>query len=488
MRKHIYKILMVFSLLAIISCDDFGDTNVNPNEPTTVGYETLLTNAERAVSDVVGAYMGTLFVQHFSQITYTEDSRYQAIRADFTAWYSNTAANDGAPLVNLQKIIDVNSDPETSGLPNVVSGGSNANQIAAARILKAYFYHFIVDRWGPVPYTEALDPTKFQPAYDTEATIYAGIINELKEAVAQMDGGNGVNGDFLFGGDMSEWARFANTIRMVAAMRLADVDAATAEAEFNDAIADGVITADLMYPYLAEAANENPWFTRYITRTDYAISTPMYDWLTSTNDPRLASFADPTSTSVANESPEILPMPYGLESPTQQPADVSFPNSTYVRGQNTPLPIYTMAQVYFSRAEAAVRGWTGDDAETMYQNAIQASWDQWGVTYDAAAFNTFYADAAVTWDVANWKALVGRQKWVALFCQGYEAWAEWRRLDEPQLTVAENPLNPSNAIPVRNMYPTTEFDLNEVNYMEALGFLGGTSDDNDGFALYWDEN
>lgn len=480
MKKHIYKILTVFSLFAIASCSDFGDLNVDPNKPTSVGTENLLTNAERVVSDVVGAYMGTLYIQHFSQITYTEDSRYQAIRSDFTAWYSGA-------LINLQYIIDVNTDPETSGNADVLSGGSNANQIAAARILKAYFMAHITDRWGPVPYTEALSADNLQPAYDSQATIYADVINELKEAVAQIDGGAPVAGDFIFGSDMEAWARFANTIRMVMALRMADVDAATAQSEFNDAIADGVINADLMYPYLAESANDNPWFARYITRTDYAISNTMADWLVATNDPRLASFADPTGNSVAAGSPEIVAMPYGLETPDQQPSDVSFPNSTYIKAQDVGLPIFTLAQVNFSRAEAAARGWTADDAETLYQDAIKASWDQWDVTYDDAAFTTFYGDAAITWNAANWKVLIGRQKWIALFAQGYEAWAEWRRLDEPQLTVAEAPLNPSLQIPLRNMYPTTEFDLNETNYNDALNsYLGG--ENVDGTKLWWDVN
>lgn len=483
MKKHIYKILTVFFLFAITtSCSDFGDLDVNPNEPTIVGTENLLANAERSISDVVGAYMGTLYIQHFSQITYTEDSRYQAIRADFTAWYSNTVTADGAPLVNLQYIIDINTDPETSSNANVLSGGSNANQIAAARILKAYFYMFITDRWGPVPYSDALKAEEgFQPAYDSQQAIYADLINELKEAVTQIDNGAPVAGDFIFGGDMAAWASFANTIRMVAALRMADVNASTAQSEFNDAISDGVINADLFYPYLANADNQNPWYARYITRTDYAISNTMFDWLDATNDPRLASFADTIATG------EIVPMPYGLETPTQQPSDVSFPNSTYIKAQDAPLPIFTLAQVNFSRAEAAARGWTADIAETLYQDAIKASWDQWDVTYDDAAFNTFYGDPAITWNAANWKVLIGRQKWIALFAQGYEAWAEWRRLDEPQLTVAEAPLNPSLQIPMRNMYPTTEFDLNETNYQYAVDtYLGG--ENTDGTKLWWDVN
>lgn len=475
--KHLIYSL---GLLSLGACGEFDDLNVDPNNPVSVQTGTLVTSAQRSISNVIGSDLGTLYAQQIAEITYTEDSRYQAILADFSTWYSG-------PLQNLQTVIDLNTDPDTR--TDAAASGSNANQIALARILKAYFYHHLTDRWGALPYSEALQARagKYAPKYDSQQVIYADLLKELKEAVAQMDGGAGVSGDIIFDGDMDSWKRFANTMRMIIALRMADVDNGKAQTEFNDAVSAGVIQSTVFYPYLGEANNENPWFTSFRTRTDFAISLNLTTYMKSLNDPRLAKFADPTLNSVAAGNPVITGMPYGSANPVALPPDVSYPNSTYVKCQSCPLPIYTLAQVEFAKAEAAARGWGGGSAEDHFKAAIQASWDQWDVTYTAGEFDTYYNQAEVKWDAANWKKSLGNQKWMGLFIQGYEMWAEWRRLDYPILVLPEEPLNPSGAIPLRNIYPTSEASLNGANYQDAVDqFLGGT--DSDGVRLWWDVN
>lgn len=477
MKSILHKFIIFFLALSVAACGDFGDLNSDPNKPITVSPASLLTSAERSVSDVVGSYFGTLYSQQITNITYTDDDRYGAIQVDFSGWYTG-------PLANLQRVIDLNTDPDTRDL--ATSSGSNANQIAVARILKAYFYHHITDRWGPIPYSDALkaEDGVLTPAYDSQQAIYEDMVKELKEAVAQIDGGAGPTGDFIFNGDMNEWRKFANTARLVIALRMADANENLARTEFQSAVNDGLIDADVYYPYLAEAANENPWFTRFRTREDFAVTTLVVEGLMNNGDPRLGKFADYSLNSVATGNPQHVGMPYGLSNPGAQPHDVSFPNSTYVKAQDSPLPIFTLAQVHFSMAEAVVRGWINGNAEEHYQAGIRASWDQWDVSYDDAAFNAYYNQAAVQWNAAEWEELLGYQKWVALFIQGYEAWAEWRRLDYPTLTVPEDPLNPSGGIPVRNMYPAAEANLNKANYDAGVVLLGGP--DRDDTRLWWD--
>ena len=92
----------------------------------------------------------------------------------------------------------------------------------------------------------------------------------------------------------------------------------------------------------------------------------------------------------------------------------------------------------------------------------------------------------VRYDAGNWKKSIGMQKWIALYTQGYDAWQEWRRLDYPELSPAEAPLNPSEDIPLRNMYGSSEKTLNTANYENALNILGG--EDTDGIRLWWDVN
>src|SRR5690606_33822998 len=213
--------------------------------------------------------------------------------------------------------------------------------------------------------------------------------------------------------------------------------ASLASSEFASALAAGRIEADVMYPYLAQAANQNPWYGRFETRTDYALSDVMANYMLPLNDLRATRYADPAPNKSNDDGvttmDEVVGMPYSHPNPGGiENADISFPGIA-IRAQGAPLPIITVAEVHFFMAEAVERGFISGSAAAHYRSAIEASWRQWNV-YDAANFDAVMATDAVTYSSANWKQKVGMQKWVALYPNGLEAWAEWRRLDWPQLT------------------------------------------------------
>lgn len=473
----------------LVSCEDFGAINDDPNNPSEVRTELLLTNAQNSMSDVVGAFMGTLWVQYISETQYTEDQEYQTFNANFNSWYYD-------PLQDLETIIELNTDEETSEQV-AATGGSNANQIAVARIMKAYFYQMLTDRWGPVPYSEALQGREdFSPAYDSQEEIYEDIINELKEAVDQMDDGAGVSGDILFNGNMALWAEFANSLRARAALRIADTDLSDfAENEFADAVDSGLIIEDVEYPYLADSENENPWYTRFMTRTDYAISEPIAEYMQELEDQRLTVYANPAPDEDNEDGvvtlDEIVGMPYAEIAGEIENSEISFPGSAIGAGgpgvgeQDAPLPIITVAELNFAQAEAVERGWITGSAEDFYLNGIEASWVQWGV-YDADDFADYVSNAEVAYNSANWRESIGNQKWLALFPNGYEAWSEWRRLGYPDLEPNPHGLPEEDpAIPVRFTYPTTESEINAENYEAAVEMLGG--EDSQYARVWWHE-
>ena len=474
--KKIFQISLITALTVVaVSCDDFGDINLDPNNTVSVAPETLLTNSLVSISSITGSATEVLYTQMMSETQYTDASRYVTVNFDFNGWYTG-------PLANLKHIIDLNTDEATSA--DVLQSGSNANQIAVARILKAYFFHVMTDRWGPLPYTQSLQGRgNLEPAYDSQEAIYTDIIKELKEAVAQMDGGAGVKGDFVLGGDMAHWAKFANSVRAIAAMRMSNVAPQTAQTEFAAAVASGVILSDdesVYYPYLADANNQNPWFARFITRTDYAISSTLVDYMKPLDDPRLPVYADP-----APNFGDVRGMPYGIDAAGDIPNDdVSFPGNPGVRGQDAPIAVITNAQMNFMLAEAAHRGWISGSAQSYYEAGIAASWRQWGV-FDQAAYDAYIANPAVAWDANKAMELIGNQKWVALYLQGMEAWSEWRRTGYPTLTPAPDALSADGEIPRRFGYPTTERDLNATNYSSALQLLGGPDELNT--KLWWDK-
>ena len=479
-------ILKGFLLVALIlhgsACNDFEDININPNAPTAVSPSALLTNSLRYIGmngtlfSASRRNIPNLYIQHFAETQYTEDSRYQTINFDFSGWFAS-------PLIDLKHIIDLNTDDATKA--DALSGGSNANQIAVAMIVQSFIFHHITDRWGPIPMSQSLQGRdNFKPAYDSQQQVYDQIFAQLKSAIAMMDGGAPVKGDQLFGGDMGMWRKFANSIRMVMALRLSEVDPSKGQAEFNSAMSDGVIGdgEDIMYPFLAEASNENPWYTDQITRTDNAIGSTLVDYMKPLNDPRLNIYADP-----AVNYGDVRGMPVGISNDRAGaiPNDeVSFPGNPAVESQNAPGPLLTRSQILFCMAEAAMRGWISGDPGQLYASAIQASMDQWGVT-DQAAIDAFLAQDGVAWDAANGMSLIAHQKWVALYNQGYEAWAEWRRLDLPVLEPAEDAIHPSGQIPVRQGYPVSERDNNSANYEAAVGMLGGPDDLTT--PLWWDK-
>ncbi len=474
----IYKsriiIIIILCSLTYFHCGKFEDINIDPNNTTEVAPETLLTNSLRTVSFLIGNFIPTLYVQYISEIIYTENSRYSTVNWDFNWIYSSA-------LINLQKIIELNTAEDTREA--ALQSGSNANQIAVARILQSYFFLHLTDRWGPLPYFQALKGREnFKPPYDSQEDIYQGIFTELKEAALQIDDGPPVRGDFLFNGDMERWKKFANSLRLIAALRLSKVDPGTGKREFVDAVNAGLPASNeesITYPFLPESSNENPWYSHFKTRTDFALSNTLVDMLIALQDPRLFSYGDPTEANA-----DYRGMPYGVGNPVDDPAGVSFPNSEHVRAQDAPLPIISYAQILFSMAEAAHLGWIDRDAGELYQEAIRASMQQWSA-YDDEAFSQYMIQDDVAWDEENAEALIGIQKWIALFPHGFEAWAEWRRLDYPLLQPAPDALNASRSIPLRQGYPTSERDLNNENWQQAINtWLGGQDALN--VPLWWD--
>jgi len=472
------KVLAIGALLLLAGCGDFGDLNVDPNNPSVVKTNLLLTTAMRSMPGPIGDVTGTLYVQYIAETQYDEAARYQSATFDFNGWYTG-------PLVDLQTIIDLNTNPDTRN--QVLEGGSNNNQIAVARIMRAYYFAHMTDRWGMIPYSESLKGIEnLRPTYDSQADIYSSLLNELKEAVGQIDGGMGATGDFVFNGNMNSWKSFANSLRMRLAMRLSDISPSTARTHFTEAASAGFITADVMYPFLGEAANQNPWYSRFETRTDYALSDVMANYMKANDDYRVLKFGDPAPNADNGDGvvtfDEVIGMPYSIRNPGEiENAEISFPGQA-IRAQNAPLPIITLAEVNFLMAEAVERGWVSGSASNYYRAAIEASWRQWGV-YDAANFNNYMSKTDVVYSSGTWQQKIGRQKWVALFPNGYEAWSEWRRLDYPQLTAHQFPLNSSGKIPVRHAYPSSELQLNENSYKAAVAAQGADTGDT---RLWWD--
>jgi hypothetical protein len=490
--------------LSMTACDTDKLVRINedPNNPISAPPGPVFTYATRIAMqhwsgrnhlNMVGP---VLTAQHLALVQYPDDDQYRldgsVTDADFISAYSDE-------LKNFQAVIDA---------------GKAADEPlfwGPALVMRTLLFGYVTDVWGDVPYSEALkgdapEPI-IQPAYDAQKDIYTGLFRDLNEAVTAIAGapaGAASLGaaDPIYGGNALRWQRFANSLRARHAMRLANVDPATAQAELNAAIsapggllASNADNAQLTWP--GDGVYDNPWAVNNRTRDDHRLSRTLLNEMVPLDDPRVAVYAQPT---LANPS-VYAGIPNGLTAAdantyattASRPGRVFYstarfcPGCSPLVGAGFPSFILTYAEVSFILAEAAERGWIAGGspaAAAYYDQGIRASMEQWGVT-DAAAINTFLARPEIVY-VPGTEGLrrIALQKWIALYTQGVEAWAEWRRTCAPA-TVIPGPAALINTVPRRYRYSTRDYSLNAANVNAAVARQGP---DELTTRMYWDKS
>jgi len=478
--KHIVFFLCISFIYSSCETVDFGDINNNPNGPTAAVTSQLLTQAQRTIPTVSTNMQGILFTQQLTEGQYPGDSRYATLTRSYNGFFTGS-------IQNLNRIIDLNEDEATKAQAGAF--GDNNNQIATAKILRGYILQYMTDKWGGLPYSEGFQGIDNpQPKFDTQEEIYNTIFADIESAMTLMDATKiGPKGDLLFGGDMDQWKLFANSLKMTMALRISHVNPSLAKTKFEEVISSGVYIStnaqNIEFNYGTEDASDSPWHDRWKTREDYILSETMMEDLRSNLDPRLFKYAEPSTNGTAsnpmfpgNADEAYVGAPNG-EVNGNVP-DYSFPTATIIYDVDYPTPLYTAAQMKFAMAEAAVNGWNvgGATAATLYAEGIMASMDYWGVD---AADQTSYVAAHPFAGIND----IAYEKWVALYLNGWEAWAEWRRLDFPVLTPSPNAADPR--IPVRDSYDSSVEDNNPANYA-AINAAQGIDDNHT--KLWWDVN
>jgi hypothetical protein len=482
---------------------DFGDINVNPNGSSEVLSSALITNIESQLGAPIGGALGLssfnpgLYCQYFAEPTYPGASLYNLPQ-------NNSSGTYAGPLMDCQVLINKNTNPDTKGLSSVLSGGSNLNQEAFARVIKAYIMWQLTDAWGDLPYSEALKGSeKLTPKYDKQEDIYKGILAELADAVSKFeDGGVALRGDIIFNGNTAKWKKFANSLRMLVALRLskrfpgpAEYAAQQFKAAFEQTaghITDNADNFTINYP---GGNYRNPWFAAGASE-DNGVSKTFTDALGGLNDGRLSRMAT-TNTGVL----------YGFPSALASQAKILNAN---LRNENSPLVVVSAASVWLAKAEAIERGWITGDAKAAYDAGVTASFDQWGATMNASYltsgpgnFNsgagvaaiggttTPGANAATTTKLAR----IALQQWIAYYPHGLQGWCNWRRSEAingtafrgvPDIrpTINYSPSSTGQIIR-RYVYGTTEYALNNTNLQAAIGGL--TGGDKQESRVWWDK-
>lgn len=386
---------------------------------------------------------------------------------------------------------------------------------AIAQIMKIAGYHQSTDMFGPMPY-KSVGSGSFTVPYDSQQAIYNSFLAELTDAVKVLTpfvGGDPLipQYDVVYEGNVRKWIQFANSLTLRLAMRLAYADPATAQKYAEQAVSNpiGLIAEVGDAAKMRAGAGQtfmNPIRTLSNSYADDRIGASIMTYLKGYNDPRLAAFAQQvTIGGVAG----YYGVRTGISVTAPEYIQYSSPNIL----SETPLYWLMASEVSFLRAEGALRQWAmGGTAEQFYNEGIQKSFQENSVsstTYTSNATSTpaAYVDplnaarnapapttVTVKWNAAdvferNLERII-TQKWIAMFPNGPEAWAEQRRTGYPKLIPII--LNRSGGIVSsvtgvkRMVYPLAEYSLNGANVTTAVQSLLGQPD-NGASKVWWDK-
>lgn len=389
---------------------------------------------------------------------------------------------------------------------------------AIALIMKAAAAQRLVDTFGPYPYSKYGNTA--EPKFDSPAEAYAAIFVDLDKAVSallKVEAAN-PNADVArfakwdrstFKGEYKKWIRLANTLKLRMAIRIAAIDPAKGRAEAGKALlpANGGVIGEETGSFAVTPVNGvNPYFTITNAWQDTRVSAAVVTYLQGFGDPRLPVYVLPATDPVLKGSYR------GIRPGVEKPTKLFYVNySKYNVQEAAPVKIVDVAESFFLRAEAALRGWNvgGGTAEQWYENGIRASIKAAGATgadayLQSTSIQLPYADpkrpeyssppltdVTVKWnEAASFEQKLERiitQKWIALFPEGSEAWAEFRRTGYPKLyhiMVPKNPRLPLGTFIKRLTYPVIVATSSKATYDAAVtAYLGGRDDEDVKF--YW---
>jgi len=486
--------LFLFLMLGVVSCE--LPDNVNPKVPSAVEASAIFTNAQVAMvnhidNTSVNSNITRMFAQYWTETTYFTEARYNLADRNIPYGYWRILYRD--VLQDLKEAKRLVTEREVSTEDQQLQ---KVNQLAVIDVMEVYTWQLLVDAFGDIPYTEALNGFENpHPVYDDAAGIYTALLAQISTAISTMNvsGASFGSADLLFSGDMASWQTFAASLKLRVAMRLADVNPGAAQPNVEAAVATGVYStagSGALLHYIGVAPHVGAIHNAFVVdgRKDFLPVSQIVEPMKAMNDPRLPMwFTKVDTSSVPGTSPAVYwGATYGLDG-AQDYGNFSNFNLTFWEA-TFPAILIDYMEVEFLLAEAVERGWSvgAGTAEEHYNNAITESIDYYaeltGIDGDADAYLA-QTDVAYTTATGTWRQVIGEQKWLGLYNRGPEAWAEWRRLDFPVLTPPEGMTY--DDIPKRMPYPIKEDQLNKVNKDAAGSAIGG---DNVSTKLFWDIN
>lgn len=484
--KNILKLgLLSLALGATMtSCTkDFLDVNDDPNSPTISTPDLTLPVAQQYFAEINSQemnYLGNEFMYNWttpSNWSANQTILEYTVTTTFFATIFETSYGD-----IFKNLAYVKNYEDASGAVDYSAYD------AIAETIRGFQYQYLVDLYGDVPFSEANQRAEnLTPKYDDAETVYKATIDSLTAAakLALDLPENAVNPgdqDIMFGGEMTRWAQFANTIKLRMLVRLSNTGQdsyITDQIASIDANGAGYITADVnVNPgYSDDDDKQNPFYEyngfqtsgTELDRHDFTVATDyIIEYLESTtNDPRLSRLYTPSE---ADGTFKGVYQNINLPGEGFTSADLSKVGDGLLKSADQDQPIMMLSEALFIQAEAAQRGYTGGNAQELYESAITASFVYLGVddgddattVEDEAAAYYGQSIANVSWGASDPIEAIITQKWVALNgTSGIEPWIEYTRTGFPSALPTSQ--SSDGQRPVSLIYPASEYSRNANN-------------------------
>lgn len=474
MKNYIF-LLSGLLLFTTLSCKkDLNLINTNVNSPINVEPNLLLRQVIYDYGEQMsyeGFVAGNLLGQYFTMVDFNLFDRHNLSQPQLggNPWpilYKNLRDND---LVLAKSL--------TNEVYKVYEG--------PARIMKAMMSQTLTDIYGNVPYSEALQGLNgnVTPKYDDQEQIYTGsegIIDQLNKAIAAIDSYNGVQklqGDLFYNGNLLNWKKLANSLKIKALMRISDRDneiALDIQQELQNIVMDGnfMTTNSDNAVFQFSAAQPNSFRMQKLRAGDfnlYVMSQTSDTLHQQLNDPRFDVFFRGTG----NNSAILNGLINGIDASNTSITLANYSLAGTIFRENTgslKCNYMTAWETKFLLAEAAQKGFIGGSAMNYYNDAVADAFQYWNVTMPSNYLST--GNAAFASGDPLEKILT--QKWIANMINGYEGWIEYRRTGFPTFLPVSASLN-NGLYPVRMPYPTDESALNSANYSNASSATNGNS-------------
>jgi len=527
LNKKVLKMagMGLLAMFFIAGCNDLDELNTPEDQLVAGNLESAQLGQAFAQAQFYGMY----------GLTLGNFQLFQSLHADIYAQYfATTAASfDSDQFVMIGRWQDGawnnfygNAAPQLDFVENFSAENGMDLENAVAKVMRVQLYHRITDYWGPIIYSHFGNGQTSVP-YDSQEDIYHNFFVALDSAVTVLEANTGGNAfgtnDQMFEGNVDQWLTFANSLRLRLAMRVRYVEPELAQTEAEKAVSAGVMMDNSNNADLLTTQNSRNPYTTITDWGEYRMSAAMESALNGYEDPRRTKYFQPAVNGDQDgDGSSYEGFRNGLttsqkesgvegESLNDRYSDMGIDWMNDSRGGSNPqIGVMDASEVYFLRAEGALIGWNmNGSAQDLYEEGIRLSLME-NTTATSAEIEAYIAsgntpkspddiwgsrplsDIPVAFDnsgsVERRLEQIITQKWLALYPNSIEAWAEYRRTGYPALYDPINSLNIDSPVSerVRRLpFVTSELSDNAEAVQNAEGLLVNGGDE-PATRLWWD--